>query len=72
MNTMDIYSEPGSKVKFAHPDNGYQYHKDIAAKHLKVGEVYTIKITDVGSCHTDVYLKEVPGVAFNSVMFEDA
>jgi len=67
---MDIYAEPGTKVRFAYPDNGYDFHKKVAAKHLTEGEIYTVKITDVGSFHTDVYLNEVPGVAFNSVMFE--
>ncbi len=71
MNTMDIYAEPGTKVRFAFPNNGYDFHKETAKQHLIEGEIYTVKITDVGSFHTDVYLQEVPGVKFNSVMFEN-
>ena len=41
-----------------------------ARKHLTEGEEYTVERTEVSSCHTDVYLEEIPGVAFNSVMFE--
>lgn len=69
---MDIYSPPGTKVVFAHPDWGYPYHQEVAAKHLKLGEKYTVDKTDPGDWSTRVYLREVPGVAFNSVLFEPA
>ena len=58
----------GTKVKYT-GEGGYAHHKEHANKHLKVGEVYTIDQTDVGEWHTDVYLKEVPNQAFNSVHF---
>ena len=68
---IDIYSKEGTKVKYT-GEGGYDHHKEYANKHLKVGEIYTIDYTDVGGWHTDVYLKEVPDKAFNSVHFVDA
>ena len=67
--TMDIYSKPGTKVRFAYPDAGYPHHQADARKHLEEGYGYTVERTEVESCHTDVYLQEIPSVAFNSVMF---
>lgn len=69
---MDIYSPEGTKVIFNHPESGYNHHIETAKKHLEVGKEYTIDHTDVGDWHTGVYLKEIPGVAFNSVMFDEA
>ena len=68
---MEIFAPKGHKVKLEHPNAGYEYQQETAREHLKVGEVYTVDHTVVGSCHTTVYLQEVPGVAFNSVLFDD-
>jgi hypothetical protein len=38
---------------------------------LEVGKIYHIDFLDVRSWHTDVYLKEFPGMWFNSVLFEE-
>lgn len=46
--------------------------KKKTAKHLKVGETYTINRIYIGGFNTDIYLDEVPDVKFNSVMFDDA
>lgn len=69
---MNIYAPPGTRVVFAHPTYGYTPHQETAAEHLVAGDVYTVESTDVGDFHTDVFLRERPGVAFNSVMFEEA
>lgn len=69
MNTMDIYSEIGSKVIFAFPENGLQGDIDIAKKYLVLNNEYTIEEINVGSWSTDVCLKEIPGVSFNSCLF---
>lgn len=69
---MNIYAEEGHKVVFSNPNAGLFIHQEMAAKHLTVGETYTVDYTDVGGWSTDVYLKEVDGVRFNSVLFEDA
>lgn len=69
---MNIYSNPGTKVIFANPTYGYPHDQEKAKQHLAVGQVYTVHHTEVSASHTDVYLAEVPGIAFNSVLFEDA
>lgn len=69
---MNIYALPGSKVIFAYPDSGYESDQERAKKYLKVGEIYTIKEIRVHDWSTEVFLEEVPGVAFNSVLFNDA
>ena len=68
---MDIYSIKGTKIIFKHESNGYKSHQETARKHLKLGAVYTVNRTDIGESHTDVYVEELPNVAFNSVMFEN-
>ena len=68
---MNIYAEYGDKVVARHLDNGWDSDKEKAHKYLEQDKEYTIKFTDVHSCSTDVYLMEIPDVAFNSVHFED-
>ena len=68
---MDIHAEPGTKVIFSNPDAGYEKHQELAKRYLRVMVKYTVERTEVGRWHTNVYLEEVPGVAFNSVMFDD-
>ena len=67
--SMDIYSKLGTRVRFAFPNAGYPHHQADAREYLNEGEEYTVERTEVSSYHTDVYLGEIPGVAFNSVMF---
>ena len=67
---MNIYAQPGSQVRFL-DENGHDYDKAKAHKFLKKGKVYTVAHTEVGNWHTDVFLVEVPGEPFNSVMFDD-
>ena len=69
---MNIYAERGSKVRFANPTAGYEFDQEQCRKLLTLGAVYTVASTDVERFSTAVQLKEVPGVRFNSVMFEDA
>lgn len=68
---MNIYAKYGDKVVFAHPDCGYDSDIKFAARHLTAGREYTVEATDVHSFHTNVLLKEVPGILFNSVHFDD-
>lgn len=71
---MDIYARSGHKVLVTVEgmNSGYEHHKETAKKYLVVGKTYTVDHTDVSSWHTDVYLQEIPGIAFNSVHFIDA
>jgi hypothetical protein len=67
---MEIYSKPGTKVRFtAKNPEGYNISKE-SAKLLKLDKVYTVDHTDVSGWFTDVYLKEFPDKIFNSVWFE--
>ena len=64
-----IPANEGKRVVFAYPNAGYTHDQETAERHLTLGETYTIESTYVGGWQTDFYLKEVPGVAFNSVHF---
>jgi len=70
--SMDIYAPAGSRVIFAYPNAGYPKDRELAAQHLKVGEIYIVSRTDVHRSITYVYLSGFPGLIFNSVNFEDA
>lgn len=69
MNT-DV--KPGDKVRFTRPHAGYQSDQRLTAAKFTVGSKYTVERMLTHSFYTDVFLKEVPGVKFNSVQFEDA
>jgi hypothetical protein len=70
---MDIWSEPGTKVVFAYPNNGRSGDQEVAkAAGLVVGCCYTISRTSVGSSYTTVWLEESHGYGFNSVHFAPA
>lgn len=69
---MDLWSKPGAKVVAWKPDAGYDADRQKFRQFLTIGNEYTIDHTEVGDCHTDVYLVEVPKVAFNSVHFINA
>lgn len=68
---MNIYSHPGTKVSWSNTNAGYTSDQELAKKHLQLGSIYTVSRTSVGTWFTAVELKEVPGVAFNSVIFEN-
>lgn len=68
---MNIHAKKGELVVFTHPDAGYDSHQEKARKFLEEGKTYTVERTVVDAWHTDVYLQEVPGEAFNSVHFSD-
>lgn len=73
MIIMSCYAVPGTKVRFAYPNNGYEYQQETAAKYLTIGAVYTVHHTSVGGFSTSVWLEEIgiDTVSFNSVMFEE-
>ncbi|MCE7991648.1 MAG: hypothetical protein HEP71_06700 [Roseivirga sp.] len=68
---MNIYALNGHKVRLIRTDMGYEYQKERAEKYLKLRGVYTVDYTEVHSGSTEVYLEEVPDLAFNSTCFED-
>ena len=68
---MNIYAKRGTKVVFAYPTAGYDPDQEQAKTYLEVGKTYTVERTEVHSWITYVYLMEVPGQRFNSVMFDE-
>ena len=60
----------GCKVINAYPDSGYDPDKELNRKYLKPGKAYTIDKMIVHNWSTEMYLKEFPGISFNSVHFE--
>lgn len=68
---MNIYALEGHRVKVRYTDMGYDYQIERARKYLTIGEIYTVEYTEVHSESTEVFLKEVPDISFNSACFED-
>lgn len=66
--TMDIYSPPGTKVRFNNY-GGYPKDSEKARKFLTLGQVYTVRETEVDNWRTDVCLREFPGERFNHTLF---
>ncbi len=70
-NSMDIYSESGTKVVFA-GEGGWKAQITEAKKVLTIGETYTVSQTRVGGFYSYVTLKEFPDFEFNTTMFNKA
>src|SRR5690606_10525551 len=68
---MNIYSKPGTKIRFDHENAGYPGDGERAKKYIKVGEIYTVEKIDIGQSCSRVILKEVPNVEFNTVLFSN-
>ena len=71
---MDIYSKPGTIVKFVEDDVtqaqiNWGSHDDPRGV-LEVGKEYIIDRTEVHSQHTKVFLKGYDKKSFNSVWFK--
>jgi len=69
--SMNIYALQGSKVKvtLGTLTNGYDADQERVRALLHVEKEYTVKHTQVCSSVTNVFLEEIEGYAFNSVMF---
>ena len=69
---MDIDKAPkGTKLKFT-KENPISWGVSADnAKHLILGNVYTVSKTEMHSYHTKVFLEEFPGIPFNSVWFDE-
>ena len=63
---MNIYAKQGDRIVCVNLEAGYLPDQENAKKHLTVGQIYTVH-----GWHTNVWIKEVPGILFNSVTFED-
>lgn len=67
---MDIWTPPGTYVTYLNK-NGYELNRAYANTVLEEGKQYTVYDIDVGSSYSYVQLVEVPGMWFNTVMFEN-
>lgn len=71
--SMDIYAKPGTIIILNDPSAGYPHdQKMLKDNGLTVGGKYTVDHTEPDSFQTNVYLREYPGVAFNTMNFCDA
>lgn len=61
----------GCKVRYLNA-NGYDHDTISANQYLTPGQMYTIDFEIVDRWQTDLYLQEVEGIGFNSVMFKNA
>lgn len=70
---MNINAQEGDKVIITEDsiENGYEFDKHRTKNHLKIGDIYTIDYSIIHKWSTEVFIKEVPNVSFNSVNFED-
>jgi MOSC domain-containing protein YiiM len=68
---MNIYALKGHQVKCTRLESPYEYQTERAKKYLEIGTIYTVEQTEVHSSSTEVYLQEIPEIAFNSTLFED-
>lgn len=68
---MNIHAKSGDKVVFKYPDKGTPNDQERANQYLRVGQIYTVESTKTGDWRTNVSLREIPSVTFNSVLFED-
>lgn len=66
---MDIYCDPGHKVKFIN-DNGHDYERESAAEILDTDTIYEVEYVDIHGWSSYVKLKGIQGT-FNTVMFID-
>jgi len=64
-----IHSEEGTKIFLETFSAGSSYEQLVATNHLSFFKEYTVDKIEVGSWHTDVWLKEIPEISFNSVFF---
>lgn len=69
MNIFDTTER--SIICISNEDHGMCHVCKANADKLVVGEIYTLDDLVVYDWHTDVYLKEFPGLKFNSVLFEE-
>ena len=72
---MDIDAVIGTQVKYhkrtnipATQEHYTEHRKEL--EHLLPDKIYTVEHTVIHNWKTDVYLVEIPGVYFNSVIFE--
>lgn len=66
---MNLRTLPGSQVIFNASVDDDLPDAVKARAHLRVDDVYTVERVDVGNFYSEVFLREVPRVGFNTVLF---
>jgi len=61
---------PGDRVAFAYPTHGRPRDQALARSVLQVARTYTIASIEVERWSSSLTLVEVPGLQFNTVLFE--
>lgn len=71
--SMGISTPEGQKVVFSNPDNGTDFCRQNAKKHLKVGRRYTVNKISIGEWSSIVEFKNrgLQGKWFNTSLFEN-
>ena len=64
-----LHCEKGCKVKAVNFNCGYPTDKEKSSKYLKKDKVYTVEFISVGAYSSKIYLREFPGIEFNTVHF---
>lgn len=70
-NYLELSTKIGSKIKFIHPNAGYDSDQEHCKQHLFLNEEYTLKRIDVSRSSSSVILEEFPDLHFNSVHFSN-
>ncbi len=70
---MNIYAKEGDKITVTEETikNGSNTDKRRAAKFLEIGKTYTIDCIVVMAWSSRVFIKELPKLPFNTVIFKD-
>lgn len=68
---LDIHNNTKRKVRCVSNYDGGWWACRLNASLLEVGKVYNLTYIDVHNWYSEVYLKEIPGKTFNSVLFEE-
>lgn len=73
--SMSLTTNPGHKVRLLTRNgrvcNGYDYEIEEAERLLDARKKYTVEKMEVHNFSSYVYLKEIPGKGFNTVMFDN-
>jgi hypothetical protein len=65
-----VYYGDGDLICYCHIQYGFTHDRKLARQHLQYLNVYTVDNVEVYSSKSNVFLKEIPGVPFNTVLFE--
>ena len=68
---MNINAREGTKIVYCNPENGMPHDQKKAEKHLILNHEYSVDYTLPGDFSSKVCLREIDGIWFNTVMFDE-